>query len=74
MSEWALTIKHVSWLYASVIENVLIGGLEHVQQAASDHADGSVDTFDFFHASQRQQLYLMGTGSSCDVIRNEVGS
>ena len=74
MGAWALKIEHLAWLYASIIEHVLIGGLENVQSAAGGSRDGSPDTLDFYHAAQRQQLYLQGNSSSCDMIRSQVGS
>jgi hypothetical protein len=74
MGVWALKIEHLAWLYASIIEQVLIGGLENVQSAAGGGGDGFPDTLDFFHAAQRQQLCLQGNGSSCNMIRSQVGS
>ena len=74
MSAWALKINHISGLYASIIENVLIGGLNNVRIMAAGDGDEFVDTLDFFHAAQRQQLYLQGDSSSYDTIRSQVRS
>lgn len=74
MGAWALKIEHIAWLYASIIEKVLIEGLENVRSAAGGDGDEFSDTLDFYQAAQRQQLCLQGNGSSCNMIKSQVGS
>ena len=79
MGAWALKIEHLAWLYASIIEGVLIGGLGSVRTTAAGGGGGgggdiddSEDTLDYFHFAQRQQLYLQENKSSCSSIRKQV--
>ncbi|KAL6716622.1 hypothetical protein ACLMJK_006190 [Lecanora helva] len=72
MGAFTLKIQYLAWMYASIIENVLIGGLESVHSAADGDIGGSFETLDFFQIAQRQQLYLQGNGSSCDSIKSQV--
>ena len=74
MSAWVLELEYRAWLYASIIEKVLIGDLNSVQDVDDSGGDGVVETLNFFQAAQRQPKYLEGNQSTCNKISRQVGS
>lgn len=72
MSAWALKIEHLAWLYGSIIQHVLIGGMETIRCDDGSEEAGKETTLDVFEASQRQQLRLQGNGFSCSMIKSQV--